>query len=122
MIRSQLLKPGDLSFILLNGRQLIAFVLAEHIETELNIYKIGVNKPFQGQGFGRQIFQKMLNTAKQSGCVKAYLELRKSNITALNFYKSFNFIIRTERKKYYQQPEEDAILMEYNTNMDSNPT
>lgn len=40
-----------------------------------------------------------------------FLEVRASNEAAQNLYKSFGFTISGKRKKYYQKPEEDAIVM-----------
>lgn len=39
------------------------------------------------------------------------LEVRESNLPAINLYKSFGFEVAGIRKKYYSHPEENAILM-----------
>ena len=40
------------------------------------------------------------------------LEVRKSNAHAQSLYKALGFHVKGERKNVYQNPEEDAVLME----------
>ncbi len=39
------------------------------------------------------------------------LEVRESNIPAINLYKKFGFLEHGKRPRYYQAPIEDAIIM-----------
>ena len=48
---------------------------------------------------------------KTKGCVFIYLKTRGSNTDAQEFYKLFGFKPEGIRKKYYDNPDEDAILM-----------
>ena len=40
-----------------------------------------------------------------------YLKVRASNTGAREFYKVLGFKVETVRKKYYDDPAEEAILM-----------
>ena len=43
--------------------------------------------------------------------VKSFLEVRESNIVAINMYRSFGFVEDGRRADYYKDNGEDAILM-----------
>jgi ribosomal-protein-alanine N-acetyltransferase len=47
----------------------------------------------------------------ESGADFFYLEVRKSNIPAINLYKRFGFEIISIRKEYYSDNKEDALVM-----------
>lgn len=42
-----------------------------------------------------------------------FLEVRESNLAAQNLYKSFGFNISGKRKRYYREPDEDAIVLSH---------
>ena len=45
------------------------------------------------------------------GAAYATLEVRKSNVTAQNLYKSLGYVSVGVRKRYYEDNGEDALLM-----------
>ena len=45
------------------------------------------------------------------GAAYATLEVRKSNLTAQNLYKSLGYVSVGVRKRYYEDNGEDALLM-----------
>jgi ribosomal-protein-alanine N-acetyltransferase len=48
---------------------------------------------------------------KEKGCVFLYLKVRASNAGARKFYEHLGFKVEGIRKKYYDIPEEDALVM-----------
>lgn len=59
------------------------------------------------------IAQELLNKIKTKDI---FLEVRKSNEKAINFYKKNNFKQISIRKGYYSDPTEDAIIMKMEVN------
>ncbi|ATV60068.1 ribosomal protein S18-alanine N-acetyltransferase [Fusobacterium pseudoperiodonticum] len=59
------------------------------------------------------IAQELLNKIKTKDI---FLEVRKSNEKAINFYKKNNFKQISIRKGYYSDPTEDAIIMKMEAN------
>jgi ribosomal-protein-alanine N-acetyltransferase len=45
------------------------------------------------------------------GARRFFLEVRASNLAARELYASLGFTVHSTRKKYYQNPEEDALVM-----------
>jgi ribosomal-protein-alanine N-acetyltransferase len=48
------------------------------------------------------------------GCRRCFLEVRKSNQGAIDFYLRHKFIFAGTRLNYYSNPIEDAWIMERN--------
>jgi ribosomal-protein-alanine N-acetyltransferase len=55
-----------------------------------------------------------LRAAKGEGVIRSFLEVRESNVVALNMYRSLGFVEDGRRKEYYKNNNEDAILMTLN--------
>jgi ribosomal-protein-alanine N-acetyltransferase len=53
----------------------------------------------------------MLEVARERGVERIYLEVRVSNEAAAGLYRSFGFREVGRRRRYYDKPIEDALLM-----------
>lgn len=69
------------------------------------VLQIAVKGAYQGQGIASALFAQ-LPTDKE-----IFLEVRKSNQRAQAFYKKEKMAVIAERKAYYHDPVEDAIIM-----------
>ena len=76
-----------------------------------DITTIGVAKKHQGRGLGRALVEALVDRAKRSGAEQLFLEVKKSNESAIFLYESFGFEKIDVRKNYYQPSGEDAIVM-----------
>ncbi|MCK5138448.1 MAG: ribosomal-protein-alanine N-acetyltransferase, partial [Thermodesulfovibrionia bacterium] len=54
----------------------------------------------------------IIKESHRIGVENVFLEVRKSNYQAIRLYQKFEFIQIGLRKKYYQQPVEDALLFQ----------
>lgn len=91
--------------------QVIGYAGAWVILDESHITNIAINEAFRGFGFGRQLTEALMQYISNLGAAYATLEVRKSNIRAQNLYKSLGFIQLGVRKRYYEDNQEDALLM-----------
>ena len=55
----------------------------------------------------------MMHLAQAEGIKDMTLEVRKSNVAAQGLYQKLGFAIEGERKKYYEDNNEDAWIMWY---------
>ncbi len=78
------------------------------VEKEAEIHNFAVARQFQKQGIGKKLLQQAIDLEKPG---KIFLEVRKSNYLAINFYLKNGFQVIGERKNYYLNPPEDALLM-----------
>jgi ribosomal-protein-alanine N-acetyltransferase len=74
------------------------------------ILNIAVRNSFQHKGIGQMIFDEILNELKQKYIKEIWLEVRKSNANAITFYQKNGFELQFERKNYYQNPPENALV------------
>ncbi len=75
------------------------------------ILNVAVHPEFQGQGIGKALVEKAVNYGLKNSLAFLTLEVRESNIKAINLYTDFDFENVGKRKNYYSNPKEDAILM-----------
>lgn len=75
------------------------------------IYNIAVKKEFRGQKIGQAIIQKLIDYSLEKNLEFLSLEVRESNIPAINLYKKMNFKIMGKRRDFYSLPKEDAFIM-----------
>lgn len=93
-------------------KELAGFVLARSVFDNLEILKLGVFPKFQRLGIGSRLMDAAYAEGMQRGCNRCFLEVRKSNQKAIQFYSAHNFQIAGKRLNYYTNPVEDAWVME----------
>ena len=91
---------------------LVGFSLARAAMEDLELLKIGVVPEFQRRGFGRRLLEATFAEGGKRSCTCCFLEVRKSNQKALQFYSAHGFRIAGARLNYYSNPVEDAWIME----------
>ena len=88
-----------------DGEEVIGFLAIQENNFEAEVLQIAVKGAYQGQGIASALFA-TLPTDKE-----IFLEVRKSNHRAQAFYKKEKMAVIAERKSYYHDPVEDAIIM-----------
>ena len=88
-----------------DGAEVIGFLAVQENIFEAEVLQIAVKGAYQGQGIASALFA-TLPTDKE-----IFLEVRKSNQRAQAFYKKEQMAVIAERKAYYHDPVEDAIIM-----------
>ncbi len=78
---------------------------------EAHIGTLAVRPGYRQEGIAQRLLAKVLLEAARSGAAYALLEVRMSNQAAQNLYKKFGFEVVGLRKGYYQDTQEDAVLM-----------
>ena len=92
-------------------KNVIGYILFNQILDEAEIYKIVVSKDFRKKQIAFKIMEFLLNELKKNNIKKIFLEVRKSNIPAINLYKKCGFIDVREIVDYYSNPKENGIMM-----------
>ena len=89
----------------------IGFAGAWIILDESHITNIAILAEHRGNGYGRALTAALMQYLSNLGAAYATLEVRKSNVTAQNLYKSLGYVSVGVRKRYYEDNGVDALLM-----------
>lgn len=90
---------------------LAGLLVAWLIVDEYHIATIATAAEYRRQHIGRRLMVHGLSSAMQEGAVVSYLEVRRNNIPAQSLYISLGYQQDAIRPRYYQDNNEDAILM-----------
>jgi len=102
---------GHKGLICKQDNQIIGFIIFSPINPEAHILSISVKKEMQSKGIGTLLLNCMLDQCKVMNYKKIFLEVRASNIQAINFYEKLGFSKDAIRNNYYTDNSEDALLM-----------
>lgn len=75
------------------------------------IDNIAVFPEFRGTGVGRELLAALIDEAVKTGGSFISLEVRPSNEIAVSLYQSMGFAEAGRRKKFYQNPAEDGLIL-----------
>lgn len=92
-------------------RIVVGMIVIWVILDEAHVATIATHPNYRQRGIARRLLAKGLLAAYQRGARQAYLEVRRSNLTAQTLYQAFGFDLVGERLKYYKDNNEDALLM-----------
>jgi len=81
---------------------------------ELRMMNLAVAPAARRQGIARLLLGHAVKTGQEQGARRALLEVRASNAPALALYERAGFVRTGLRRRYYNTPVEDAVLMEMN--------
>ena len=78
---------------------------------ELDIINFGVSKKYRRLGIGNSLLDGLIERASKMRVEAVWLEVRESNLEALNLYKKKGFSAIQTRKNFYTQPPENALVL-----------
>ncbi len=91
--------------------ELAGYLILRCVYDEGEIINVAVSPQFRRCGCGRLLLRAAFEQAKREGLSVLMLEVRRSNLAAIRLYESFGFATVGQRKGYYENPIEDALLM-----------
>jgi [ribosomal protein S18]-alanine N-acetyltransferase len=108
------LAQGDVAHVFLlrlADQQLAAFCACWIVVDELHVNTLVVDLPYRRRGLGVTLMRWVMAEAVRRGATRATLEVRESNLAALNLYEGLGFSVVARRAAYYSHPEEDAMIL-----------
>ena len=94
-----------------NTAELPGFLASYRIDTEAELWNIAVSPERRRRGIGRALLQEACRRLSAAGARRLFLEVRESNLAALELYRFLGFKQLSRRKNYYQDPLEDALVL-----------
>lgn len=82
-----------------------------HINGEIHVINVAIHPNARKQGIGSFLMCYVIDYGKKNRARQINLDVRESNSNAIGLYKKFGFEQIDIRKGYYQDNEEDALVM-----------
>lgn len=112
LIAQEISNKNSCSFVCKKDGVVIGYVFFRFVFDEGEVLRICTRTEFRKMQIASRLMDMILNFAEEKKINKIFLEVRRSNISAISLYKKFGFINYAERKRYYPDNGEDAILMQ----------
>lgn len=98
-------------FLAKSGEKVVGYGGMYTVLDEGYVTNIGVLPEFRRQGIGAKIVNSLIDFSKEKSLSFLSLEVRVSNVAAIELYKGFEFQEVGKRKNFYSSPKEDALIM-----------
>jgi ribosomal-protein-alanine N-acetyltransferase len=113
-LEDELQQPAGFQFVVRNeaSEKIEAVLCGRIMADEAEILKLSVAEDSRQRGIGYKLLDFVLNYCKTKGAKNCFLELRATNTAARKLYEKRGFFRIGTRKDYYDDPVEDAILVQ----------
>ena len=101
----------NISIVGLIEKRLITYAVSYVIYDEIHISNLAVVPEFRHLTIGETMLKLTLQIGMKKNCQVAHLEVRRTNEAAISLYQKYGFQTVGVRKNYYQNEQEDALLM-----------
>jgi [ribosomal protein S18]-alanine N-acetyltransferase len=108
--------PGLVALVIQEGNQVMGFLAGRQIapnDPEWEIENVTVSGPARRRGLGSHLLGEFLRLVRDRGGQNVFLEVRESNQAARRLYEKWAFVEAGRRKAYYQNPQEDAVILKF---------
>ena len=97
----------------LNGPRLLGYAGLYHAGglSSADLLTIATVPSARGRGIASLMLTDLISTARGMSCPDVLLEVRQSNEAAQRLYARHGFVPIGRRRRYYQAPPEDAVVM-----------
>jgi ribosomal-protein-alanine N-acetyltransferase len=89
----------------------VGYAVVYFASDQSELANLAVAVTHRGQGIGRRLLDGAISEAMAHGATAMFLEVRASNAAAQRLYESAGFEQVGVRRRYYQQPVEDALVL-----------
>jgi ribosomal-protein-alanine N-acetyltransferase len=111
-VRDELARPAPDAVLVLQGPPgILAWCAVRLVVDELHVMNLAVDDRVRRHGLAGFLLQKCLERGARAGAVRALLEVRTGNAAARALYARAGFAPIGERKAYYSDPPEDALVL-----------
>ena len=90
--------------------QVIGYVSLRFVGRQGDVNTIAIAKDFQRKGFGNQLLDWLLMTAKDLGVRELFLDVRADNLAAIEMYKKAGFDRIDIRRNYYDHSVDANVM------------
>ncbi len=110
---SFLLRSDVLFLVAEEQEQIIGFCGAQIAVDESDVLQVAVCKERQHQGIGNLLMDQLKTSLTEAGVIRIFLEVRAGNQAAIRLYEKQGFEQIGIRKNYYEEFQEDGLVMRW---------
>ena len=105
----ELSKPGGVCLAAAGGRGLAGYLVCSRYADVWHLMNVAVDPDHRRLGIASTLLRRLF--AEVGPGARLTLEVRASNAGAIAMYRRFGFEVEGERRRYYQDTGEDALIM-----------
>lgn len=107
-------------FVARQSGKIVGYIDYWRVGPEAHLITIGVDPHSRKSGVGTELVNHMIDDLKKHRVEVVSLDVRPTNAAALRLYQKFGFRQVGIRKKYYQDNDEDALVLGLTLKEDTN--
>lgn len=108
-------RPGVSFLVCEVAGSLAGYAVTYHAADEAELANLAVVPAFRRQRVGLRLLDAIMDVSREAGVRNIWLEVRASNTGGQALYRGYGFAEVGIRKRYYDRPVEDAIVMRRHT-------
>ena len=110
-LEEELNNETSLFLVAKEENEVIGYIGMSIVIDEGYIFNVAVRESYRNKGVATALINELITYGKKNNFSFITLEVRESNLPAISLYSKFGFIKAGERKDYYSNPKENAILL-----------
>lgn len=114
MMSEHIAAVGGIIFAAVVGGEVCGYISAKLLPSagEGEVYRVAVLPQFRRRGVAELMLRSVIKIATESSIDRLFIEVRVGNMPARACYEKLGWKQIAMRKKYYHDPDEDAVIME----------
>ena len=104
-------KDGAFAVVLVCDGRTLSYCTVMQAPFEAQIINVATHPSCRGRGYARAVIERVIEESNRRGADSISLEVRESNVPAIELYKKLGFDVCGVRKGFYKNPSESALVM-----------
>jgi ribosomal-protein-alanine acetyltransferase len=105
-------EDGSLALVMEEGGEITGLLVGRRVGDQADVFNLAVKYKHRRKRQGTRLLNAALQEFAGQGAQKVYLDVRSSNTKAIAFYEKHGFAKTGQRKGYYRNPDEPALIMQ----------
>ena len=99
-------------YVVRDSERVVGYIDYWNVGPEMHVITLAADPAMRKKGIASRLLDFMIQDAKKNPVSLISLDVRESNLAAIALYEKFGFEKMRIRKKYYQDNQEDAVVMD----------
>jgi [ribosomal protein S18]-alanine N-acetyltransferase len=111
LFSQELERSMAISLVCEEERRIVGYLIADMFVDVWHLMNVSVDEPYRRQHIAADLLEVYFDTTERHAHRGHTLEVRVSNESAIELYRSFGFVATGVRPRYYDDNGEDAVIM-----------